>query len=134
MPVYKPGENVPCRAAADVLGGRFVVVTGQNAADGSYKITHAGTAGLWCLGVSERDAEGTDTGVQKNNRSMVNVVRPGAIARVTAGAAIDASGGAAVVKTDNAGRAIAQAGSGIILGYALTSSAQAGDIIEVALV
>lgn len=126
--VFKPGENVSVQASgAAIAAGHFVTVKGRNA-KGSYLAAHT-TAGAYAFGVAERDAiqDVTDW------RGQTNCARRGAIARVVAGAAIDASVSMVAVKSDATGRAIAQGGSGVILGYALTSAAAAGDIVEVEL-
>jgi hypothetical protein len=123
---FKPGENVPAQAApADVLAGRFVRVTATKNARGSYVVQHTG-AGLRAFGVAERDAVGNAL----DWRGQFNVVRRGAIARVTAGAAITAG---ANVESDATGRAIT-ATTGVVLGVAMNTVAAAGDIVEVDLV
>jgi hypothetical protein len=126
--VFKPGENVSVQAdGAAIAAGHFVSLKGVNS-KGSYKAAHTG-AGLWAFGVAETDAlqDVTDW------RGQTNCTRTGSIARVVAGAAIDASAAAIAVKSDATGRAIAQAGTGIILGYAVTTVTAAGQIVEVAL-
>src|SRR4051794_35003001 len=104
---YKPGENVPGFAAAQVTAGRFVVISADKTADGDYSITNAGTAGVAVFGVAERDSADTSQSAHSVER-RVNVVRRGAIARVVAGGAIAAGG---PVKTSNVGKAVAQGGS-----------------------
>lgn len=124
--VYKPGENVPVYATgANIDAGHFVSLAGKNT-KGAYIGAHTG-AGLASFGVSERDAIAGKT----DHRGGTNVVRRGAIARVVAGAAIDASAGVVAVKSDATGRAIPQAGTGIILGYAVSTVTAAGQIVEV---
>lgn len=126
--VYKPGENVPVQAdGANIAAGHFVTLKGKNS-KGAWKAAHT-TAGAYAFGVAERDAlqDLTDW------RGQTNVVRRGAIARVVAGAAIDADAAMVAVKSDATGRAIAQGGSGIILGYAVSTVTAAGQIVEVEL-
>lgn len=53
--------------------------------------------------------------------------------KVEAGAAIAFAAAGAPVKSDASGRAIAQAGTGVILGYALEAAIGAGDTIEILL-
>lgn len=125
---FKPGENVPGYATADVTGGHFVKLVAGKDARGSYSLAHCG-AGEVAFGVCERDA----IGAVKDWRGGTNVVRRGAIARVVAGAAIAAPGatGPVPVKSDATGRAITQGGTGAILGYACHAVAAAGEIVEV---
>lgn len=119
---FKPGENVPAYASADVLAGRFVRISATKDARGSYQMAHCG-AGARANGVAERDAIG---GV-KDQRGGFNVVRRGAVARVTAGAAVAAG---AEVESDATGRAITRA-AGVSLGMAMHAVAAAGDVLEV---
>jgi hypothetical protein len=127
--VFKPGENVSVQASgAAIAAGHFVSLKGKNA-KGSYNGAHTG-AGLLAFGVAERDAIADVT----DWRGQTNCTRRGSIARVVAGAAIDASAAAIPVKSDATGRAIPQAGSGIILGYAVSTVTLAGQIVEVDLV
>lgn len=133
IPVYKPGENIPGKASADVVGGHLVSPTGPaDATTGAYPCAHTGAA-AWALGVAERDALGTVTNGAEW-RGMFNIVGPGSVARVVAGAAVAVTSAAIAVKSDSTGRVIAQGGSGVIVGYALTAAAAAGDIIEVKLI
>lgn len=119
---FKPGENVPAYAGADVSAGRFVRVSATKDSRGSYVMQHCG-AGARANGVAERDAVG---GV-KDWRGGFNVVRRGAIARVTAGAAVAAGDD---VQSDATGRAITVA-AGVALGMAMHDVAAAGDVLEV---
>lgn len=126
LPVFRPGENVSVQASgASIAAGHFVSTKGKNA-KGSYLAAHTG-AGAQAFGVAQRDAiqDVTDW------RGQTNCSRHGQIARVVAGAAIDASASSVAVKSDATGRAIPQAGTGVILGYAVSSAALAGDIVEV---
>lgn len=119
---FKPGENVPAYAGTDVTAGRFVRVSATKDSRGSYVMAHTG-AGVRANGVSERDA----IGGAKDWRGGFNVVRRGAIARVTAGAAVAAG---ADVQSDATGRAIT-ATTGVVLGVAMHAVAAAGDVLEV---
>lgn len=104
---FKPGANLPGFATAAVSAGRFVAVTGPKTAQGDYAVAHAGS-GVRALGVSERDALGpTDaqgrTVAASDWRRRFNIVRRGAIARVTAGAALTAG---QFVMSDATGQAV----------------------------
>jgi hypothetical protein len=120
---FKPGENVPAYAGpADVTAGRFVRISATKNSRGSYVMQHCG-AGALANGV----AENTAIGGVKDWRGGFNVVRRGAVARVTAGAAITAG---QEVQSDATGRAIPLA-AGRTLGMAMHDVAAAGDIVEV---
>lgn len=119
---FKPGENVPAYAAADITAGRFVRVSATKDTRGSYVISHCG-AGARANGVAERDAVG---GV-KDWRGGTNIVRRGAIARVTAGGAVAVG---AEVESDATGRAVTRT-TGVALGMAMHAVAAAGDVLEV---
>lgn len=146
---FKPGANVPALTSAAVTAGRFVAVSGTKAANGSYSIAHAGT-GARAIGVAERstmgpvDANGVAVGIN-DQRRHTNVVRSGAIARVTAGGAIAAGD---LVMSDATGRAVvytpptidptattpqAVPAEPVALAEAMHAVAAAGDIVEVAL-
>lgn len=120
---FKPAENVPVYATGtDIKAGRFVTISGKNA-KGAYIGAHTG-AGLRASGVAERDAIAGVT----DWRGGTNLNRLGAIPRVIAGAAVAVGD---PIKSDATGRGIPQGGAGVILGYALTAAAAAGDVIEV---
>ena len=133
--VYKPGENIPACATAEVLAGRFVKISAAQNANGSYSAAHCG-AGERAIGVSQRDAIIVEPAGRINAGTAVSIhdqrryfeVMTGGVPRVVAGAAVTVG---ALVKSDATGRAIPQAGSGEILGVAATAAAQAGDVIEV---
>jgi hypothetical protein len=126
---FKPGQNVPGFCTAQVLAGHLVSVNGVKTVDGDYPIAHTG-AGLRAFGVAERDS-GPTTDPRTSWTRRVNIVRPGAIARVISGAAIDTSTGSVAVKSDATGRVIPQGGTGIIVGYAVTSATAADQVVEV---
>lgn len=86
---YNPGENIPGFANAQVNAGRFVAVIGTKTANGDYPIEHAAAKARKVLGVSQADS-GPTTQDEHSVERRVNVIRPGAIARVQAGAAINA--------------------------------------------
>lgn len=54
IPFYKPGDDVTGHCTAAVTGGRFVKISAQKQADGTYSISHA-AAGDRVLGVAARD-------------------------------------------------------------------------------
>lgn len=130
MARFKPGVNVPVFAATAITGGRFVKITGDKTTDGDYSAGMCSVAGEVAFGVAEADsAPATDPSSSVERR--VNIVRPGAIARVKPGGAIAAWG---PVKTDASGQAIAQGGTGTILGYAMQTVAGTEALVEIALV
>lgn len=115
---FKPGDNLPVYATgADIKAGRFVTISGKNT-KGAYIGAHTG-AGLYASGVAEVDAIAGQT----DWRGGTNLTRRGSVARVVTGAAITAG---AAVKSDAAGKAIPQAGTGIILGYFIGLNLTAG--------
>lgn len=126
---FKPGVNVPAFCPALVTGGRFVKVSAAKTTHGDYSIALCG-AGEWALGVAETDSAAATEPAHSVER-RINVVRPGAIARVKPGGAIAAGG---PVKSDATGQAIAQGGTGIILGYAMDTVAGSEALVEIALV
>ena len=101
---FKPGDNVPGFASAAVLAGRFVSVQDDKTVNGDYPIQHA-AAGVRPFGVAERDSGATTLPASAQER-RVNVVRRGAIARVTAGEALTAP---AEVMVGTGGKAVALA-------------------------
>lgn len=115
---FKPGDNLPFFADnADVPAGRFVKITGRTTR-GAYKGIVAG-AGEYANGVSETDA----ISGKLDWRGSTNITRRGSVARVVMGGAVTVGG---PVKSDGSGKAVAQAGSGIILGYFLGLNLDAG--------
>lgn len=85
---YKPGQNVPGFAQAQVNAGRFVSVVATKTANGDYPIEHAAAKSV-PFGVAEQDSGPTTQDATSVER-RVTVVRRGAIARVQAGAEIKA--------------------------------------------
>lgn len=125
---YKPGQNVPVFAGSQITAGRFVKITGAKTANGDYPAAHCGS-GQWSFGVAEQDSAPTTYPATATDR-RVNCIRPGAIARVTAGAAVSAGDD---VQSNAAGKAITRATTGLALGKALTAAGADGDVIEVEL-
>jgi hypothetical protein len=87
---YKPGQNVPGFANAQVNAGRFVSVVATKTANGDYPIEHAAAKAKRPLGVAEQDSGPTTQDAHSAER-RINVVRRGAVARVQAGEEIVAS-------------------------------------------
>lgn len=114
---FKPGDNVPVYASSDINAGHFVTISGKNA-KGAYVAAHTG-AGLYASGVAEVDMIGGET----DWRGGGNITRRGSIARVVMGGAVTVG---AAVKADASGRAVAQGGTGVILGYFLGLNLTAG--------
>lgn len=125
---YKPGENVPVFAGAQISAGHFVSITGAKTTNGDYPAAHTG-AGLWPFGVAEMDSAPTTYAATATDRRVNTIHGGGAIARVVAGAAVTVLD---EVQSDATGRAITQT-SGLAVGKALTAATNAGDIIEVEL-
>jgi hypothetical protein len=127
---FKPGVNVPGFCATAVLAGRFVKIVGDKTTDGDYQIGQCTVAG------ESRSASPRPTPPRRPTRRLERRAarqrRPaGAIARVKPGGAIAAWG---PVKTDASGQAIAQGGTGNILGYACHTVAGTEALVEIALV
>lgn len=112
IPKFQPGQAVTYVADADVTGGRLVEVTGDRA------VSPAGADSTSVVGVAGRDTKAGDHvvvyGATIHTLPAAGAVEAGS--RVAAGAAgtVSASG-------DNQ------------IALALTSAAQAGDVIEVRL-
>jgi hypothetical protein len=114
---WKPGQNVPGFASTAVIGGRFVKIAGDKTSQGDYSIAPCG-AGQQAFGVAEQDSAPT-TQPSSSVERRVNVVRPGAIARVLAGT--DLAAGVAVASDAN-GKAVAATTGDHVLGYTCTSA------------
>lgn len=134
--VYKPGEELSGFAAAQVTGGRFVKVSADKHADGAYTIAHCGL-GERAFGVAQHDSLAPTYDTHAQGR-LVNVVRRGAIARVTAGANLTAG---QEVMSDSLGRAVPAAGAALVTGTVGANNAIAwaakgagGDNVTIALV
>lgn len=88
LPRFKPGQDVPVFAEAAIKAGRFVSIVGPKTAQGDYPAEHAVAGTAKPFGVAERDS-GPTTDPEHAWTRRVNVTRPHAIARVTAGEEID---------------------------------------------
>lgn len=128
IPRYRPGNSVPGFATDQIVAGTFVKVTAEPTTEGAYQLVTcaAGDAVGVVFGVAEQDAAATSVDAHSVNR-MVNVSRRGTIARVVAGGTIAAGN---PVKVGANGKALAQGGSGNIVGYCVKGGAN-GDIVEV---
>lgn len=124
IPYFKPGQDflALCNQAGGVSGKRFVMVNANQESgpglsatgEGSnYKVGYPSAGGA-AIGVAKYDA------VQN---AKIGVMR-GGIVPVTASGAIAAGG---PVKADATGKAVAQGGTGIILGYAMSGCADTED-------
>ena len=115
-------QSFPVASASVIRANRFVKL-GANG-----EVVECTTANEDAIGVSQRESKADET-------SPINVILCGnSVARVEAGAAIDAST-AKKIATDNDGRAIVATGGGTReLGFALDSASAAGEFISVLLV
>lgn len=114
IPFKDPGANVTGQATADVVGGRFLAITGDMLDDGSLRVAHA-AAGARAAGVSAYDAvTGRKVGVIRGPKTVVPVLAAAAI------------GFGAEVESDAQGRAIPLA-AGVANGYVETSAESGQD-------
>lgn len=122
-PRFRSGQDVP---AVDpdlgVKGGTFVAIDDDKDANGSYVVATCG-AGDLAFGVAEYDADASLGG-------RFNVVRPGSIARVVPGEALDAG---MLVASDTDGKAVEAAAHDVILGQVMTGCASDAAFAEIAL-
>lgn len=107
------GADVTGQASADVVGKRFLQITGNLQADGSVTVAHAAAGGRSC-GVSKYDAvTGKKVGVARGPK-VVSVTAAGTIAAF------------AEVESDSSGRAVTKT-SGVALGYVETGATNGND-------
>ncbi|QGU03106.1 hypothetical protein CKALI_11310 [Corynebacterium kalinowskii] len=114
---YNPADQVTIKAAADLVAGQFVVITGEM--DGRNPVAGVADAGVVPFGVAAHDCPAGE---------HVMVYRSGHIVDVTASAAINAG---ANVSTASGGKAVTAA-TGPVAGIALTKGT-AGNPVTVAL-
>lgn len=111
--VYEPGQHITCHATANVIGKRFVKISG-NRTDGNIAVAHADAAGR-VFGVTKYDADnGRKVGVMRGNGRVTFVKTAGAIAafaEVEVGAAGHPRG----------------LGDGLAGGYAVTAATSGAD-------
>lgn len=111
--VYNPGRDITGKTTADVVGKRFLKISG-NRSGGNIAVAHADAAGR-VAGVSKFDAKSGE---------LVGVMRGAArVVYVTAGAAIAAF---AEVEVGTDGQAITKS-TGVAVGYAVTAATSGGD-------
>lgn len=111
LPKYVPASPVSLTASADVVGGRVVVVSGEQS------VAHAGADAALIAGVASRDVKSGD---------RVGVYPVGGVHRLVAAGAVAAG---AEVATAADGKVDA-AGTNKI-GVALSAAAADGDVIDV---
>lgn len=129
--LYTPADYLPCIAAAAVVGGRFVEVTGLDANNNPI-VQHPAAATPDVLGVAQFDADPADA----QNEGVVTVVsvHSGVIMEVEAGGAVAVDD---PLEANTSGQAVtATGGAGVVVhccAKALTAAAAAGDEIFVIL-
>ncbi len=105
---------------ADLSSSQFLFAV----TDGSGNVIVNTSAGGNCLGVIQN---------APTSGNPVSLWRAGSVSKVKAGGAIPFVSGGTPVKSDGSGQAVAQGGSGVILGYALEAASGSGVLIAVAL-
>lgn len=111
--VYEPGRDITGRASADVVGKRFLKISGDRSG-GNISVEHADAEGRVC-GVSKYNAtEGDIVGVARGNSRVTFVTADGALAAF------------GEVEVGTAGKAKA-IDDGVAVGYALTAAADGAD-------
>lgn len=117
IPLYDDGDYLPCKAAAGVLGRRFVKVSGNRSADGNISVALAG-AGEDVFGVAQFDPRAEED-------SFVTVAAGhGLIMEVDTGAAVAAG---QAVQSNATGQAIPLA-AGVRAGKAIDAGANPGTV------
>lgn len=117
---WRPGADITGTATAAVTGRRFVAISGDKQADGTYSIAPAAAGGR-AIGVAMQDAAiGGKTNVIRGAKT---------VAEVEAGAALTAF---AEVESDATGRAVPRT-TGVALGVVMTAQATVGAAAEVSL-
>lgn len=112
---YKePGADVTGQASADVIGKRFLAITGNMQGDGSLTVAHATAAGRIC-GVAKYDAlTGKKVGIARGPGKVVPVKAAGNIAAF------------AEVEVGSNGQAVTKS-SGVAVGYVETAVTSGSD-------
>jgi hypothetical protein len=113
--IYEPGADITGKASANVIGKRFLAITGnRDTGTGNIAVAHATAAGRIC-GVSKYDAaSGQIVGIARGNSRVVQVTAGGNIAAF------------AEVEVGSNGQAVTKA-SGVAVGYAVTAATSGGD-------
>jgi hypothetical protein len=123
---FRPGDQPSGRPTVDVLASRFVTASGpRNALDGENIPIKPAPEGEYALGVPAHS--------QVAGKVVAIFAGSGYHVRVQCGAVITVTDKPVPVKVGTDGKAIAQGGSGVIVGYALSSTAADGDLVEVRL-
>ena len=86
---FNPGDNIPVFANSAISAGRFISIMGAKTTQGDYPAQHATAGEAHPFGIAERDS-GPASQDSYSVERRINCIRPGAIARVVAGAEIDA--------------------------------------------
>jgi predicted RecA/RadA family phage recombinase len=114
IPLYEPGDRITCTPTAAVQGKRFVAISGNQQADGTFSVAPPTAAGR-VLGVAAWDAA---------VGSKVTVIKgAGYILPVVVAAAGLAAG--TEVQVDATGAVIARA-AGVPVGYLMTAGGAVG--------
>lgn len=133
-PRYEAEGHIPATTTNAIVGGTFVAPdsSATPAQGGEYVVKTCG-AGAWALGVAVQDVTSAQLTQDTNSvEQRVDVVTRPCVARVKPGATLATVGTA--VKSDASGQAVAQGGTGVILGYTLTTCVSTDAFVEVALV
>lgn len=116
IPFKEDAQRVTCTATAAVTGKRFVAITGDKQADGTYSVGPAG-AGAKAFGVAAWSAP-------VGARVTVVVIESGHIVPVRAGAALAANDS---VTSNATGEAVVAAAAAGASGIVLTGAAAGAD-------
>lgn len=124
IPYYEPGDRITCTPTAAVQGKRFVAISGNQQADGTFSIAPPAAGGR-TLGVAAWDgAVGGKVTVIKGSGYIVPVV---------AGAAGIAAGGEVQVDATGAVVPLAATAPNSPVGYAMSAGGAAGTDVIVCL-
>jgi hypothetical protein len=115
---FNPGDNIPVFAVEEIKAGRFVAISGAKTTQGDYPAKHAEANEGHPFGVAERDS-GPATQDSYSIERRLNVIRPGAIARVTVGAEVKPKD---LIKVGAGGKALPGAEAAVAVGRALTTA------------
>lgn len=123
---FRPGAQVTGRCTADVLAARFVTASsGRNALDGENVPIKPAVAAAWALGVPAQS--------QATGKTVAVYAGSGYHVRVQCSAAIDTTNGPVAVEVAAGGKAVTRT-SGVIVGYALSTTTAADQLVEIRLV
>jgi len=114
MGVYEPGRDITGHCTGDVIGKRFLSISGNRDASGNIAVAHAAAAGRSC-GVSRFDAlTGKKVTIARGASRVVFVTAAGTIAAF------------AEVEVGANGQAVTKA-TGVAVGYTLTGVTSGND-------